>query len=98
MRIGTLRRGRTQEAGPGTAGTARLDRRTKNLTKRLRPGDVFVHESIIGSLFHGRVEAAARVGGMDAIVPSVGGWARLTGYNTIFIDSRDPFALGFQVL
>ena len=64
---------------------------------RLRPGDAFVHESIIGSLFHGRVEAAASVGGMDAIVPSVGGWARLTGYNTIFIDSRDPFALGFQV-
>ena len=64
---------------------------------RLRPGDAFVHESIIGSLFHGRVEATASVGGMDAIVPSVGGWARLTGYNTIFIDSRDPFALGFQV-
>lgn len=64
---------------------------------RLRPGDAFVHESIIGSLFHGRVEAQTSVGGTDAIVPSVAGWARLTGHNTIFIDSRDPFAHGFQV-
>ena len=65
---------------------------------RLAPGDDFVHESIIGSLFHGRVEAAAEVGGKPAIVPSIAGWARLTGINTIFIDDRDPFRHGFQVL
>src|SRR5512146_1445334 len=46
MRIGTLRRGRTQEAGPGVAGTARLDRRTKNLTKRLRPGDIAIIDHV----------------------------------------------------
>lgn len=65
---------------------------------RLKPGDSFVHESIIGSLFYGRVEAAAKVGDLDAIVPSIGGWARTTGHNTIFIDDRDPYARGFQVL
>ncbi len=64
---------------------------------KLRVGDAFVHESIIGSLFHGRVEAAARVGAHEAIVPSIAGWARMTGYNTIFIDDRDPFAHGFVV-
>ena len=64
---------------------------------KLKPGDDFVHESIIGSLFKGRVEAAAKVGDLDAVIPSVAGWARLTGYNTIFIDDRDPFARGFQV-
>src|SRR6476659_744555 len=46
MRIGTLRRGRTPEAGPGVAGPARLDRRTKNLTKRLRPGDIAVIDHV----------------------------------------------------
>jgi 4-hydroxyproline epimerase len=46
---------------------------------RLKPGDDFVHESIIGSLFRGRVEAAAAVGGRAAIIPSVAGWARVTG-------------------
>ncbi len=65
---------------------------------QLRVGDDFVHESIIGSLFKGRVEAAATVGGRDAIIPSIGGWARMTGYNTIFIDDRDPFAHGFVVV
>ena len=65
---------------------------------RLASGDDFVHESIIGSLFHGRVEAAAEIGGKPAIVPSIAGWARLTGINTIFIDDRDPFRHGFQVL
>lgn len=64
---------------------------------RLKPGDDFVHESIIGSLFNGRVEAQAQVGGRPAIIPSIGGWARMTGYNTIFIDDRDPFAHGFVV-
>jgi uncharacterized membrane-anchored protein len=42
MRIGTLRRGRAPETAPGVTGTARVDRRTKNLTKRLRPGDIAV--------------------------------------------------------
>ncbi|MCH6204487.1 4-hydroxyproline epimerase [Brucella ciceri] len=64
---------------------------------KLKPGDDFVHESIIGSLFHGRVERAAEVAGRPAIVPSIAGWARMTGYNTIFIDDRDPFAHGFTV-
>jgi 4-hydroxyproline epimerase len=37
------------------------------------------------------------VAGKPAIVPSVAGWARQTGINTIFIDDRDPFAHGFVV-
>jgi 4-hydroxyproline epimerase len=68
---------------------------------KLKVGDDFVHESIIGSLFDGRVEAAAKVGNHDAaigaIVPSISGWARQHGLNTIFVDDRDPFAKGFQV-
>jgi 4-hydroxyproline epimerase len=65
---------------------------------KLKVGDGFVHESIIGSLFKGRVTAAAKVGNYEAIVPSVEGWARITGYNTIFIDDRDPYKHGFQVI
>ncbi|MFO7482173.1 4-hydroxyproline epimerase [Oceanibaculum nanhaiense] len=65
---------------------------------KLRPGDDFVHESIIGSLFEGRVESATRLAGRDAILPSVAGWARITGLNTIFVDDRDPYAHGFQVV
>ncbi|MEI8697623.1 MAG: 4-hydroxyproline epimerase [Mesorhizobium sp.] len=64
---------------------------------KLRAGDDFVHESIIGSLFKGRVEKEVTVAGKPAIIPSIGGWARMTGLNTIFIDDRDPFAHGFVV-
>ncbi len=64
---------------------------------RLAVGDTFIHESIIGSLFNGRVEAAASVAGKPAIIPSIAGWAQVTGLNTIFINDRDPFAHGFQV-
>ncbi len=63
----------------------------------LKVGDDFVHESIIGSLFKGRVEAETTVGAFKAMIPSIGGWARMTGYNTIFIDDRDPFHHGFTV-
>lgn len=65
---------------------------------RLKEGEDFVHESIIGSLFKGRIEGRTRVGDRDAIIPSIAGWARVTGFNTIFIDKRDPFAHGFVVI
>jgi 4-hydroxyproline epimerase len=64
---------------------------------RLKPGEPFVHESIIGSTFTGRIEGQARVGDRDAIIPSISGWARMTGLNTLFIDDRDPYAHGFEV-
>ena len=64
---------------------------------KLKVGDSFVHESIIGSLFKGRVVKETKVGNHAAIIPSVEGWARVTGYNTIFIDDRDPYKHGFVV-
>jgi 4-hydroxyproline epimerase len=65
---------------------------------RLKPGDEFVHESIIGTLFEGRVEAAVPLGQYQAIVPSIAGWARVTGLNQIFVNARDPLRHGFQVI
>jgi 4-hydroxyproline epimerase len=64
---------------------------------QLKVGDDFAHESIIGSVFKGRVQREVEVAGTRGIVPSVAGWARMTGHNTIFIDDRDPFAHGFTV-
>jgi len=65
---------------------------------KLKKGDSFVHESIIGSQFIGRVEDVTKVGNMDAIIPSIEGWAKITGFNTIIIDNDDPYAHGFQVI
>ncbi|HNE30427.1 MAG TPA: proline racemase family protein, partial [Saprospiraceae bacterium] len=65
---------------------------------QLRQGDVFVHESIIGSKFIGRIEAETSVAGNRAIRPSIEGWAIVTGYNTIILDDDDPYVHGFQVI
>ncbi len=66
---------------------------------KLKKGAEFIHESIIGSKFTGRIEAETEVAGIKAIRPSVEGWAKVYGYNTIWIDAADdPYAHGFQVL
>ncbi|UJP38823.1 putative cytokinetic ring protein SteA [Cellulomonas palmilytica] len=60
----TLRRRRPPAPEPGVAGPARVDRRTKSLTKRLRPGDIAVidHEDL------DRVSAEALVACQPAAV------------------------------
>jgi 4-hydroxyproline epimerase len=65
---------------------------------KLKVGDRFVHESIIGSQFIGRIEAENPLAGRPAIIPSIQGWAKVYGYNTIIIDDEDPYAHGFQVI
>jgi 4-hydroxyproline epimerase len=79
----------------GTGTSARMAQLAA--TGRLNQGKDFVHESLIGSTFVGRIEGRTKIGHRDAIVPSVEGWARVTGFNTIIIDDRDPFAFGFQL-
>ncbi len=65
---------------------------------KLKRGEEFVHESYIGSQFVGRIEEETDMNGQAAIIPSVEGWARITGYNHIIIDDEDPYKEGFQVL
>lgn len=68
---------------------------------KLKKGDQFIHESIIGSQFVGTIEeevSDAFGDGKPAIVPGIEGWAMVTGYNTIIIDDDDPYAHGFQVI
>jgi uncharacterized membrane-anchored protein len=73
MRIGTMRRGKASETEPGVAGTVRVDRRTKNLTKRLRPGDI----AVIDHLDVDRVSAdslvACKVGAVINVARSTSG-------------------------
>ena len=81
----------------GTGTSARMAQwYTKGLLKK---GDEFIHESIIGSKFIGRIEEELTIAGKPAIRPSVEGWARIYGYNTIWIDKEDdPYAEGFSVV
>ena len=81
-------------------GTGTSARMAQWYTKgKLKKGDVFVHESIIGSKFKGTIEEELTVNGKPAIKPGIEGWAKIFGYNTISIDKDDdPYAYGFQVV
>lgn len=66
---------------------------------KLKKGDLFIHESIIGSKFIGSIEEETFVDGKPAIKPGIEGWAKIYGSNIIGIDDfDDPFAKGFQVI
>ena len=55
----------------------------------------FVHESLAGTLFRGRLLRRAAVGDFDAIVPEIEGSAWITGEHTFLIDDADPLGRGF---
>ena len=64
---------------------------------RLAVGEDFRHQSLIGTVFVGRIEGETRIGDYPAIQPGVTGWARVIGHNTIFVDDSDPLAHGFLI-
>jgi 4-hydroxyproline epimerase len=67
--------------------------------RKVEKGDLFIHESIIGSKFVGSIEEELVVNGKPAIRPGIEGWAKIYGHNIISIDKQDdPYAYGFQVL
>ncbi len=81
----------------GTGTSARLAQ--LHAKGKLALGEEYIHESYIGSKFVGRVEEITTLDGKLAIVPSIQGWAKVYGYNTIIIDDEDdPYAHGFQVI
>jgi len=57
----------------------------------------FVHESLIGTRFTGRVTAHTVVGEHQAIVPEIEGSAWITGEHTFIVDDDDPLKNGFRL-
>ena len=80
----------------GTGTSARLAQ--FHAKGKLKKGEKFIHESFIGSKFIGCIEEETNLNGKPAIIPSIQGWAKIYGYNTIIIDEDDPYAHGFQVV
>ena len=64
----------------------------------LLPSDrPFVHESLIGTKFSGRVVGRETVGDRPAILPELEGSAWITGEHTFLIDEDDPLRYGFRI-
>jgi uncharacterized membrane-anchored protein len=73
MRLATLRRPRSGDRQPGVVGAARLDRRTKNLTKRLQPGDIAIIDHVDLDRIGAEALVNARVAAVVNAAPSISG-------------------------
>ena len=79
----------------GTGTSARLAALYARGELRLR--ERYVHESILGSRFTGRLVQRASVAGLAAVVPEITGRAWITGVGRYVLDPDDPFPRGFSV-
>lgn len=59
--------------------------------------ETFVHESIIGSVFEGRLLKTLEVGGIRMVAPRFKGRAFMIGLRNFYLDPNDPFQEGFGV-
>ena len=73
MRLATLRRPRSGDRPPGVVGPARLDLRTKRLTKRLRPGDIAIIDHVDLDRVAAEALVSAKVCGVVNAAPSISG-------------------------
>ncbi|KAG8346945.1 proline racemase [Trypanosoma vivax] len=66
---------------------------------KLKVGDTFVHESISGTLFHGKLLNQVSMPGVKypAVISEISGSAYITGFNTLLFAPRDPFRDGFTL-
>jgi proline racemase len=79
----------------GTGTSAKMA--TLHARGKLKPGDEFVHESILGTTFTGRLVEETRIGAYSAIVPAIRGQAWIYGLSQYVVDPSDPFPEGFMV-
>jgi proline racemase len=64
---------------------------------QIKPGEVFVHQSITGSRFVCGIEGITNIGPYPAVIPSVAGQAWITGLNQMGLDPTDPYPTGFRL-
>jgi proline racemase len=79
----------------GTGTCARMA--TLHARGRLKLGEDFHHEGILGTVFTGRLVAETTVGRYPAVVPTLAGQAWITGFASYVLDPDDPFSEGFTV-
>ena len=64
---------------------------------KLKLGESFRHEGILGTVFIGCLIEETQVGQYAAVVPTITGSAWITGISQYVLDAEDPFPEGFTV-
>jgi proline racemase len=57
----------------------------------------FIHESIIGTKFVGRIRNTLDISGRPGIVPNISGRGWVTGFHTHVLDATDPLPTGYRL-
>ena len=63
----------------------------------IKENEVFINESITGSVFKGKIVGFTKVGKFNAVIPEITGRAWITGFNHYVIDPKDPLKYGFSI-
>jgi proline racemase len=63
----------------------------------LAVGEEFLHHSILGSRFAGRLTGATTVAGMPAVLPTITGRTWVTGQARWTLDPEDPYPRGYTL-
>ncbi|HEX3488980.1 MAG TPA: proline racemase family protein [Streptosporangiaceae bacterium] len=79
----------------GTGTSARMA--TMHARGQLAIGAEFRHESVIGTVFTGRLVETVQLGDVTAVVPEITGHAWITGFASYVVDPADPFPTGFTL-
>ncbi|MFK4442591.1 proline racemase [Caballeronia udeis] len=87
--------GRCDRSPCGTGTSARLA--VMHAKGLIAPGETFLHESIIGSVFDSRIESLTKVGGLPAVVPSVAGQGWIAAMSQYGLDPSDRFPKGYTL-
>lgn len=87
--------GQIDRSPTGTGVSGRLAIRHARGT--LEAGEPFVVESIVGTVFRGKIVDEQEYGGYEAIVPQITGSAHVTGTSEFAIDPDDPLSDGFLI-
>ena len=90
-----IRPGKIDRSPTGTAVSARMA--VLAAKGEMGRDDALVARSIIGSEFTGRIRGTTRLGGVEAIVPTVTGRAWITGTHQLLLDPTDPWPEGYRL-
>ena len=85
--------GQVDRSPCGTGTSAKLA--TLYAKGEIKEGEDFVYESILGTLFKGKIVGLDKVGEFDAVRPEITASAYITGFNHFVIDDEDPVKYGF---
>jgi proline racemase len=91
----TIQPGKLDRCPTGTGCSARMA--LLHHQGKMKVGDHYIGESVIGSRFHCKIDSLTRVGEKNAVFPLISGQAWITGIHQYLLDPTDPWPHGYKI-